>query len=196
MTDKNILKQKLEETKAKIKSNSKDAHFADALIAELLGVDAKLKKADMGNSVILGDIEKEYDGGNFKITAFCDGSVMYHTTGGYTVIGDYRLVGLNAVLRDFIDKMSDTSWANTESRENTELDLSANTYILNVPMFAFSDAQLKFELATKVIEYLNNLYKTATEADPAEEDVEDNKVFHDAVMAGKYADEDRKKSKS
>lgn len=196
MTDKNILKQKLEETKAKIKSNSKDAHFADALIAELLGVDAKLRKADMGNSVILGDIEKEYDGGNFKITAFRDGSVMYHTTGGYTVIGDYRLVGLNAVLRDFIDKMTDTSWANTENRENTELDLSANTYILNVPMFAFSDVQLKFELATKVIEYLNNLYKTATEAEIAEEDIENNKVFHDAVMTGKYADEDRKKSKS
>lgn len=196
MTDKNTLKQKLEETKAKIKSNSKDAHFADILITELLGIDAKLKKADMANSVILGAIEKEYDGGNFKITAFRDGSIMYHTTGGYTVIGDYRLVGLNAVLRDFIDKMSDTSWANTANRENTELDLSANTYILNIPMFAFSDAQLKFELATKVIEYLNNLYKTATESELTEENIEENKVFQDAVIAGKYADEDRKNSKS
>lgn len=193
--EKSELKQKLEETKLKIKTNSKDAHFADILITEMLDIDAKLKKADMENSVILGDIEKEYDGGNFKITAFRDGSIMYHTTGGYTVIGDYRLVGLNTVLRDFIDKMSDTSWANTVNRENTELDLSANTYILNIPMFAFSDAQLKFELATKVIEYLNNLYKTATEAEPTEENIEDNKVFQDTVMAGKYADEDRKNSK-
>lgn len=193
--EKSELKQKLEETKLKIKTNSKDAHFADILIAEMLDIDAKLKKADIENSIILGDIEKEYDGGNFKITAFRDGSIMYHTTGGYTVIGDYRLVGLNTVLRDFIDKMSDTSWANTVNRENTELDLSANTYILNIPMFAFSDAQLKFELATKVIEYLNNLYKTATEAEPTEENIEDNKVFQDTVMAGKYADKDRKNSK-
>lgn len=193
--EKSELKQKLEETKSKIKTNSKDAHFADTLITELLGIDAKLKKADMENSVILGDIEKEYDGGNFKITAFRDGSIMYHTTGGYTVIGDYRLVGLNTVLRDFIDKMSDTSWGNTVNRENIELDLSANTYILNIPMFAFSDAQLKFELATKVIEYLNNLYKTATETELTEENIEDNKVFQDAVMAGKYADEDKKNYK-
>lgn len=193
--EKSELKQKLEETKSKIKTNSKDAHFADTLITELLGIDAKLKKADMENSVILGDVEKEYDGGNFKITAFRDGSIMYHTTGGYTLIGDYRLVGLNTVLRDFIDKMSDTSWGNTVNRENIELDLSANTYILNIPMFAFSDAQLKFELATKVIEYLNNLYKTATETELTEENIEDNKVFHDAVMAGKYADEDKKNYK-
>lgn len=189
------MKQKLEETKSKIKTNSKDAHFADTLITELLGIDAKLKKSDMENSVILGDVEKEYDGGNFKITAFRDGSIMYHTTGGYTLIGDYRLVGLNTVLRDFIDKMSDTSWGNTVNRENIELDLSANTYILNIPMFAFSDAQLKFELATKVIEYLNNLYKTATETELTEENIEDNKVFQDAVMAGKYADEDKKNYK-
>lgn len=193
--EKSELKQKLEETKSKIKTNSKDAHFADTLITELLGIDAKLKKADMENSVILGDVEKEYDGGNFKITAFRDGSIMYHTTGGYTLIGDYRLVGLNTVLRDFIDKMSDTSWGNTVNRENIELDLSANTYILNIPMFAFSDAQLKFELATKVIEYLNNLYKTATETELTEENIEDNKVFQDAVMAGKYADEDKKNYK-
>lgn len=193
--EKSELKQKLEETKSKIKTNSKDAHFADTLITELLGIDAKLKKSDMENSVILGDVEKEYDGGNFKITAFRDGSIMYHTTGGYTLIGDYRLVGLNTVLRDFIDKMSDTSWGNTVNRENIELDLSANTYILNIPMFAFSDAQLKFELATKVIEYLNNLYKTATETELTEENIEDNKVFQDAVMAGKYADEDKKNYK-
>lgn len=134
-------------------------------------------------------MEESYDGGNFKIETFKDGSVLYRTTGGFSIIGDYRITGLNTVLRDYIKKLNGESEISDDMRELVELDLSATTYILNIPMFAFSDVNLKFELATKVVEYLNDLYKTATEGDLVEDDIEENKAFYDAVIGGKNADE-------
>ena len=189
MTNKETLRQKIEETKAKIRANSKDAHFADALIAELITAQSQLKGDCIFPNIAYGEIEDKYDGGSYVIETFRDGSVMYHTIGGFTVIGDYRIAGMNAVLRDFIKKLSGETPIADDMRELIELDLSANTYVLNIPMFAFSDVNLKFELATKVVKYLNELYNEAVNAELPDGGPEANKAFYDAVIGSKNADE-------
>lgn len=189
MTNKETLRQKIEETKAKIRANSKDAHFADTLISELITAQSQLKGDCIFPNIAYGEIEDKYDGGSYVIETFRDGSVMYHTIGGFTIIGDYRIAGMNAVLRDFIKKLSGETPIADDMRELIELDLSANTYVLNIPMFAFSDVNLKFELATKVVEYLNEMYKEAINAELPDDDPEANKLFYDAVVGSGNSEE-------
>ena len=49
------LQQKLKEVKAKIKTNSKDAHFADALIDELVGDEFDMKGLSEFKSLLSGE---------------------------------------------------------------------------------------------------------------------------------------------
>lgn len=183
------MRQKIEDTKAKIRTNSKDAHFADVLISELMSAQSKLKGDCIFPGIAYSEIEDKYDGGSYVIETFRDGSVMYHTTGGFTIIGDYRISGMNSALRDFMKKLSGETPIDEDVRELIELDLSANTYVLNIPMFAFSDVNLKFELATKVVEYLNEMYKNAIESDLTDDDQEANKAFYDATIGARSAEE-------
>lgn len=135
------------------------------------------------------NIEDAYDGGSFDMETFKDGTIMYHAKGGYTIIADYRMTSLNKTIRDFIDKLSGNIDISEDMAELIELDLASNLQVLNIPMYAFSDVNLKFELATKVIEYINGLYQNAIESKPEDEDVEANKIFHDAVIGSSNANE-------
>ena len=98
MTDKNTLKQKLEETKAKIKSNSKDAHFADSLISDLLSIKGQLEHEPTLVHIAEVDIVSRFDGAHFEMCVTKDGTAVYRTRGGYTIVADYGLTSLNSTI--------------------------------------------------------------------------------------------------
>jgi hypothetical protein len=179
------LKEKLEVTKAKIKANSKDAHFADALIDDLSSIIGQLNHEPTLIHLPLSEVEDSIDGEHFEASIMKDGTAVYHTRGGYTIIADYRVVGLNLAIRNFIKDLREVSNLSEDDRKIVELEASANAYVLNVPMIAFSDAKFTLEIATKTVEYLNNLYREAMDAPLQPDDTKANKEFEEAVLAGK-----------
>lgn len=183
MTDKNTLKQKLEETKAKIKSNSKDAHFADSLISDLLSIKGQLEHEPTLVHITEASIIDRFDGAHFEMCITKDGTAVYRTRGGYTIVADYGLSSLNKTISDFITLSKNEVKLSDSEMEAVLLDLDANAHVLNIPMLAFSDLDFKFELAKMVINFLRDTYDKAMNAPLQDETPEENKVFKDGITA-------------
>lgn len=183
MTDKNVLKQKLEETKAKIKSNSKDAHFADSLISDLLSIKGQIEHEPTLVHIAEASIVDRFDGAHFEMCVTKDGTAVYRTRGGYTIVADYGLSSLNKTISNFITLAKNEVKLSDDEMEAVLLDLDANAHVLNIPMLAFSDMDFKFELAKMVINFLRDTYDKAMNATLQDETPEENKIFKDGITA-------------
>lgn len=183
MTDKNTLKQKLEETKAKIKSNSKDAHFADSLISDLLSIKGQLEHEPTLVHITEASIIDRFDGAHFEMCMTKDGTAVYRTRGGYTIVADYGLSSLNKTISNFIALSKNEVKLSDDEMEAVLLDLDANAHVLNIPMLAFSDLDFKFELAKMVVNFLRDTYDKAMNATLQDETPEENKIFKDGITA-------------
>ena len=177
------MKQKLEETKAKLKANSKDAHFADSLISDLLSMKGQLEHEPTLVHIAEADIVDRFDGAHFEMCITKDGTAVYRTRGGYTIVADYGLSSLNKTISSFIALSKNEVKLSDGEMEAVLLDLDANAHVLNIPMIAFSDLDFKFELAKMVINFLRNTYDKAMDASLQEETPEENKVFKDGITA-------------
>lgn len=171
----------LEETKAKIRTNSKDAHFADALISDLLSIKGQLDHEPTLVHIPISDVTESIDSGPYEASITKDGTAIYHTKGGYTVIADYRMAGLNYGIRGLITGVTDVDSLTEEEREAVDLDLSASAYVISIPAIAFSDPEFKLDMATAVVKYLNKTYDEAINAPLQEDDMKLNKEFEDAI---------------
>lgn len=173
----------MEETKAKLKANSKDAHFADALISDLLSIKGQLEHQPTLVHIAEDDIVDRFDGAHFEMCVTNDGTAVYRTRGGYTIVADYALTSLNNTIRNFISLSKNDVKLSDDELEAVLLDLDANAHVLNIPMLAFSDIDFKFELAKMVINFLRETYDKAMEAPLQDETPEENKVFKDGITA-------------
>lgn len=177
------MKQKLEETKAKLKTNSKDAHFADTLISDLLSLKGQLDHKPTLIYVAEDDIVDRFDGAHFEMCITKDGTAVYRTRGGYTIVADYGLSSLNKTISNFIALSKNEVKLSDDEMEAVLLDLDANAHVLNIPMLAFSDINFKFELAKMVINFLRDTYDKTMNAPLQDETPEENKVFKDGITA-------------
>lgn len=183
MTNKETLRQKLEETKAKIKSNSKDAHFADSLISDLLSIKGQLEHKPTLVHIAEEDVVDRFDGQHFEMCVTKDGTAVYRTRGGYTIVADYGLTNLNGTIRNFITLSKNEVTYSADEMESILLELDANAHVLNIPMIAFSDLNYKFELAKMAISFLRGTYEKAMQSPLQDETPDENKTFKDGVMA-------------
>ena len=168
--NKEDLKKRLEETKAKIKANSKDAHFADALISDLLSLKGQLAHEPTMVHIALDEIEDSVKGDTFEMCVTKSGDVIYHVYGGYTVIADGRMVGLNKTIQDYIYMKNHMDEYSDEEKELIKIDLDATGWVLSAPMYAFSDHELKYTVATDVVRWINETYDTLMAEDLKPED--------------------------
>lgn len=180
--DKNELKDKLEEIKNLIKTNSKDAHYAETLISELLSIHGQLKHEPTLVHVPLKDIEKEADGETFVMATTKDGKAIYHTLGGYTVIADSNYSSLFYTIYNLIDYINGTVELDEETKSILEADTIATSYILNIPMYVMDDFEYKASLFENVLQYLTKRIEDA-DKELQEETPEENREFQDAVEA-------------
>lgn len=180
--DKNELKNKLEEVKNLIKTNSKDAHYADTLISELLSVHGQLKHEPTLVHVPLKDIEKEADGETFVMATTKDGKAIYHTRGGYTVIADSSYSSLFYTIYNLIDYMNGTVELDEETRNILEADTIATSYILNIPLYVMDDFEYKASLFENVIHYLTKRVEESEE-ELQDETPDENREFQNAIEA-------------
>ncbi len=180
--DKNELKDKLEEIKNLIKTNSKDAHYAETLISELLSVHGQLKHEPTLVHVPLKDIEKEADGETFVMATTKDGKAIYHTRGGYTVIADSTYSSLFYTIYNLIDYINGTVELDEETKNILEADTIATSYILNIPMYVMDDFEYKASLFENVLHYLTKRVEDA-EKELQDETPDENREFQSAVEA-------------
>ena len=146
---------------------------------------AKKKVEKVVEPVVLDcgkDIEgKCFKGETFELTKTNKG-ILYHVFGGYSIFVTPNNVALYETLDDLIEHQESYNKFEGKEREDFELNLSAISYVLDVPLFAFSSAELTFDLATKVIQYLQKVYDDAMKKPLQEETVKEDQEFKDAVL--------------
>lgn len=182
MYNKDELREKLEEIKNLIKTNSKDAHYADTLISDLLSVHGQLKHEPTLVHIPLSSIEKECDGETFTMAITKDGKAVYHTRGGYTVIADASYTSLFDTMYHLIDYINGTVQLDDELKSIMDGDVVATSYVLNIPLYAMGDYEFKVDLFNKTYDYLTKAIAEA-ESELKDETYQENIEFREAVEA-------------
>jgi hypothetical protein len=178
--DKKILKERLDDLVKQIKVNSKDAHFADKLIGDLLSV-----KGQMGVEPIALDCGKEVDewrGETFRIT-LTDRGVLYHEYGGYSVFVTPNNIALYDVLADLVENKEEYAELEGEKKENFESLLAIIAYNVSLPRIAFMDKDFPQEIAIKTIEFLRNMYEGLMNKELQDETSKEDAEFKEATLA-------------
>lgn len=178
--DKKELQKKLNDIKSQIKANSKDTHFADTLINELLTT-----KARIGVEPIELNVGKRLDalaGKTFEMVK-TDRGALYHEYGGYSVFVDNRNTALYETLCDLIDNKEEYNKLEGEEKERLELHIQAVAYCLGVPKICFNDAEFTYDIATRVVQFNRSKYEEAMQQPLQEETVELDREFEDATLA-------------
>lgn len=178
--DKKILKERLDDLVKQIKVNSKDAHFADKLIGDLLSV-----KGQMGVEPIALDCGKEVDewrGETFRIT-LTDRGVLYHEYGGYSVFVTPNNIALYDVLADLVENKEEYAELEGEKKENFESLLAIIAYNVSLPRIAFLDKDFPQEIAIKTIEFLRKMYDDLMNKELQDETPKEDAEFKEATLA-------------
>lgn len=164
------LTAKIKEVKAKIKSNSKDAHFADTLIDELVGLQ---KQADIEPvELIVPCAEVEH------VRQIDDVTSLIKTIRGYLYkhgVLTYIWVpfGLNTLYSTMSD--FDELLGKEERTEDDEVQISAVNRMLQWHTVAFLDAESLLDSAKASVEILNNAvlrFQSNTKAQLTADDIE------------------------
>ena len=189
--DKKVLKERLDEITKQIKLNSKDAHFADKLIGELLSVKGQMMIEP--TELDCGKKENEYKGETFRVTLTNKG-VLYHEYGGYNIFVTPNNKALYETLVDIVENKEENAKLDGEAKEKFNLAMSAVGYCLSVPKIAFADAEFTYDIATKVIDYIKKQYDELMNTPLQEETIEEDSQFKDATLAIENLKEEAKKA--
>lgn len=178
--DKKVLKERLDELVRQIKINSKDAHFADKLIGDLLSV-----KGQMGVEPIALDCGREEDewrGETFRITLTNKG-VLYHEYGGYSVFVTPNNAALYEVLSDLVINKDEYAELDGEKKANFEALLAIITYNVSLPRIAFLDKDFPQEIAMKTMEFLRKTYEDLMNKELQDETPKEDAEFKETTLA-------------
>lgn len=176
--DKKELNDRLKKLKSQIKSNSKDPHFADELIKELLQVQKDIVVAPIELNV--GKKIDEYKGDYFEIVK-TDRGVLYHEYGGYNVFTTFNNnTALYNTLSDYVDNKDTYFELKDEEKELFDLNLSAIAYCLAIPKFCFSNVEFTYKIASETIKFLNESYEKAMNTPLQDETPELDAKFEEA----------------
>lgn len=175
------LQEKLKEVKAKIKANSKDAHFAEALIDELVGLQKQADIEPVELIVPCAEVEKTYQ--------IDDVTTLVKTAKGYLYKhGNLTYIwipfGLNTLwqtMNDFEDLL-----AKEERTEEEDIMISMVNRMLQWHTVAFTDAESLIDSANASVNILNaaiKRYEDRVNPKETQEDIKANTEFADASKA-------------
>jgi hypothetical protein len=178
------LNKKIKEVINQIKTNSKDQHYANTLINELMSLKGQLDIEPTLIHLPLDEVVSKIEGENFRICVCKGGEAVYHMKGGVDIVVQPSanslysyLVGMTQI-QDELEKLSD------EEKELIHNDIMASTYVLNIPFLAFGDLDFKYKLTNIVLDYLAGLNeKMINEAELQDETPAQDAAFEEAVVA-------------
>lgn len=181
--NKKELKKKIDDIKGLIKANSKDAHYADTLISELLSLHKELKHEPTLVNIPMSDVEKSHEGDGWEMCYTKRGEAVYKTTGGYTLICGSIFSALNSTIESTIDYFNKNIGVelNEEEKEIFEDDIVKNMWLFNLPLHACSDLEFKKKLVEMFIEWIEKQLNMSSE-DTQEETIEQDEMFKQAMI--------------
>lgn len=146
----------------------------------------------MGNKMIdekvlpipmLGKELGRFEGATFYIAEYEYG-IVFHVYNSMDLIVRPGQTSCYEMLADFVRNKEVYEKLEGKEKEMFDLNLSAITYILTVPLYVFSSVEFTYELATCIV---TNIGKHITESinnsELQEETPKENKEFEDAVIA-------------
>lgn len=180
--DKKEIKAKIDEVKAQIKANSKDAHFAEKLIGDLLSLKGQYEHQPTMVNVAMDDIVDTLEGNTFTIYKTKSGDTGFHLKAGYDIVVRPTVESLNKSLASFVDYQKDIEKLSEEEQEYYKSDLLATQFCLTIPMYAFADMDFKFKVANMFMDYMRKVQTDLLDnVELQEETPEENKRFEEAA---------------
>lgn len=181
--DRNEIKAKIEEVKAQLKSNSKDAHFAEKLIGDLLSLKGQYEHQPTMVHVAMDDILGTLEGNTFTIYKTKSGDTGFHLKAGYDIVVRPTVESMNQSLATFVDYQKEMDSLSEKEREWYEQDLIATQFCLTIPMYAFADMDFKYKVANMFADYMLEIQnKLLDNVELQDETPEENKAFEQATM--------------
>lgn len=181
--DRNEIKAKIEEVKAQLKSNSKDAHFAEKLIGDLLSLKGQYEHQPTMVHVAMDDILGTLEGNTFTIYKTKSGDTGFHLKAGYDIVVRPTVESMNQSLATFVDYQENVDQLTEEERGWYEQDLIATQFCLTIPMYAFADMDFKYKVANMFADYMLEIQnKLLDNVELQDETPEENKAFEQATM--------------
>lgn len=177
------IKAKIDEVKAQIKANSKDAHFAEKLIGDLLSLKGQYEHQPTMVYVAMDDIVDTIEGDTFTLYKLNDGRVGFHLKSGYDVVVSPRIEALNGNLKWYIDNKKTIDESSEEEQELYQLDFECTQHILTMPLFTATDYDLKYKVSNLFIETLLKAQETLENSETLVDDLAQNVLFEDASIA-------------
>ena len=194
---KKVLKERFNEVKKQILANSKDSHWAKNAIDELVSLKGQLDHEPTIVYLPTKDVEKQFKGETYEMSIMKDGTAVYHTYGGYTVVAKPNLTSLAGTIEEYVNSKDYVLTLSEEEKANLQLSLSAFSYIMSLPTFAFSDLAFTYDIAGSIVSFLREKSETLLNdelKDETREDIEANEQFREATVALQEIQEDINKT--
>lgn len=163
-----------------IKTNSKDAHYADKLLADLLSVKGQLMIEP--TELDCGTKTDEVESDTYRITLTNRGA-LYHEKGGYSIFVTPTMKSLYDTLADIVINKDKYAALEGEEKADYETALSAVAYCLSLPKFVFSDGDFTYKIATMVVEFIKSEYDRLMNEELQEETVEKDREWKEIIDA-------------
>lgn len=174
--EKQELKNKIEEVVNQIKTNNKDAKFADSLIDKLLSLKGQLDVEPMRMYIPEKDVIKEYNNDSIRFVR-CKSGILFQAKGGFSVFVSPRMSGLYQHLEVILD-MKDKYEELTEDQKKTyDFLYLATTQILQLAIFATCDDEFFFGIAEDIVKRFQAMTEKALNAELQEETHKENTEF-------------------
>ena len=131
---------------------------------------------------MLGKELGRFEGSTFYIAEYEYG-ILFHVYNSMDLIVRPGQSSCYEMLADFVRNKEVYEKLEGKEKEMFYLNLSAITYILTSPLYAFSSAEFTYELATCIVTNLEKaISKSLNDVEIQEETPEENKAFKEAVI--------------
>ena len=184
--DKKILNERLNELLRQIKLNSKDAHFAEKLTDDLLTVHRQ-KLHEKSYVFNLGEELYKIERNSFYMAKHERG-VLFHIYNSFDMVIPISNNSLFSTLSAVLDEHMN-EYENMTDEEKLDHDTFVETIgiLLAMPLTLFADTEFAINVATQVIQRMDQLVRAANEQPLQDETVEEDAEFRERAIIAEEA---------
>lgn len=179
--DKNVHKERIKNLCAQIKTNSKDARFAEKLLLDLLLEQKQLDHEPLPIDDLGAELGR-YKGDTFYIAKHEKGA-LYHIYNSIYITVPMSQTALYQTLVTIVDEQEANAKLEGEDKDFYENYMAAIGIVLASPTYVFTDVELCFSIATQLVTFLRESYEKAIAKPLQEETIEKDNAFKEAYVA-------------
>lgn len=181
--DKKVLNERLNELIRQIRLNSKDAHFAEKLTEDLLTVHRQ-KLHEKSYVFDIGDELNRINKNSYYLAKHERG-VVFHVYNSFDLVVPIAHNSLYKTLSQiFYEYENKYSSMSEEDKVNFDTYVEAVGVVLVMPLNIFMDVEFTIDIATRVLQKADEMYKASMEAPLQNEEVDKDIEFAEVAISG------------